>query len=195
VLDSLLRLLHPIVPFVTEELWTTLTGERTLVRADWPAADKERVDDVAEGEVENLQRVVTEVRRFRADQGVKPAQRVAARLDGLVGAGLAAHEGLIRSLARLDAAGGDFAATAKLSVGVGVTVELDTRGTIDVAAERARLTKDRAAVEKEAAQCRAKLGNPAFTDKAPEPVVAKIRQRLEAAEADLARIAAQLEAL
>ncbi|HTJ34585.1 MAG TPA: valine--tRNA ligase, partial [Dactylosporangium sp.] len=118
-----------------------------------------------------------------------------ARLDGLEGAGLAAHESLIRSLARLDAAGDDFAATATLAVGVGVTVALDTRGAIDVGAERARLTKDKAAAEKEAEQCRAKLGNPAFTDKAPEAVVAKIRQRLEAAEADLTRIAAQLDAL
>ena len=67
-------------------------------------------------------------------------------------------------------------------------MELDTRGAIDVAAERARLDKDRAAAEKEAAQCRAKLDNPAFTDKAPEPVVAKIRERLTAAESDLARI-------
>jgi valyl-tRNA synthetase len=74
-------------------------------------------------------------------------------------------------------------------------VELDTRGTIDVAAERARLGKDKAAAEKEAAQCRAKLDNPAFTDKAPEPVVEKIRQRLTAAEADLARITGQLDAL
>ena len=60
----------------------------------------------------------------------------------------------------------------------GVGVELDTRGTIDVAAERARLDKDRAAAEKEVAQCRAKLDNPAFTDKAPDDVVAKIRDRL-----------------
>jgi len=195
VLESLQRLLHPIMPFVTEELWTTLTGAPTVVRAEWPTADKELVDDPAEGEVENLQRVVTEVRRFRADQGVKPAQRVVARLDGLEGAGLAAHESLIRSLARLDAAGDDFAATATLAVGVGVTVALDTRGAIDIGAERARLTKDKAAAEKEAEQCRAKLGNPAFTDKAPEAVVAKIRQRLEAAEADLTRIAAQLDAL
>jgi valyl-tRNA synthetase len=76
-----------------------------------------------------------------------------------------------------------------------VTVELDTRGSIDVAAERARLLKDRAAAEKEAAQCRAKLDNPAFIGKAPEQVVAKIRERLAGAEAELARIGGQLDAL
>jgi valyl-tRNA synthetase len=81
-----------------------------------------------------------------------------------------------------------------LAVSGGVAVELDTRGSIDVAAERARLEKDRAAAEKEAVQSRAKLGNPAFSDNAPEGVVAKVRERLAVAEADLARIAAALEA-
>jgi valyl-tRNA synthetase len=105
------------------------------------------------------------------------------------------HEPLIRSLARLDAPGAQFAVTATLAVTGGVTVDLDTRGTIDVAAERARLEKDRAAAEKEAAQTRAKLDNAAFVGKAPEPVVAKIKDRLATAEADLARIAAALKAL
>ncbi len=195
VLDQLLRMLHPIIPFVTEELWTTLTRQESLVVAAWPAADPAYVDLSAETELTALQRVVTEVRRFRADQGVRPAQRVAAQLSGLDSAGLAEHEPLIRSLARLDDAGTEFAATAKLSVDGGVSVAVDTRGTIDVAAERARLEKDKAAAEKEAAQCRAKLGNASFVDKAPEPVVSKIRDRLVAAERDLARITAQLDAL
>jgi len=195
VLDQLLRLLHPIIPFVTDELWTALTGRHTVVVAEWPAPDSSYVDDAAELELAGLQRVVTEVRRFRSDQGLRPGQRVAARLVGLRGAGLAAHESLIRSLVRLEAASGGFAATASLAVAGGVGVELDTRGSIDVAAERARLEKDRAAAEKEATQCRAKLDNPAFADKAPEAVVAKIRERLAAAETDLDRIAAAIEAL
>jgi valyl-tRNA synthetase len=76
-----------------------------------------------------------------------------------------------------------------------VTVALDTRGGVDVAAERARLDKDRALAEKEAAQCRTKLGNPAFAGKAPPAVVARVSERLAAAEADLARIHAALAAL
>jgi valyl-tRNA synthetase len=193
VLDQLLRLLHPVIPFVTEELWTALTRGETLVRAAWPAVDKSYLDDAAEEEVAALQRVVTEVRRFRSDQGVRRGQRVTARLGGL--AGLAPHEPLIRSLARLDVPGDGFAASTSLAVPGGVTVELDTRGTIDVAVERARLGKDRAAAEKEIAQTRAKLDNPAFVDKAPEAVVAKAAVRLAAAEADLARIDAALESL
>jgi len=195
VLDQLLRLLHPVIPFVTDELWTTLTGDDSVVVAAWPVADAAYVDPIAETELTALQRVVTEVRRFRADQGVRPAQRVVAQLSGLDAAGLAAHEPLIRFLGRLDDAGDEFAATAKLSVDGGVSVALDTRGTIDVAAERARLEKDKAAAEKEAAQCRAKLGNASFVDKAPEPVVTKIRDRLAAAERELTRIVAHLDSL
>ncbi|RKR87773.1 valyl-tRNA synthetase [Micromonospora pisi] len=195
VLDQVLRLLHPIAPFVTDELWSALTGRETVQTATWPVTEPALVDDAAEAELAMLQRVVTEIRRFRSDQGLRPAQRVAARLDGLDGAGIAGHEPLIRSLVRLTDDEADFSATATLAVAGGVNVALDTRGSIDVAAERARLEKDRAAAEKEAAQARAKLGNPAFVDKAPEPVVNKIKDRLAVAEADLARIAAALEAL
>ncbi|HEY8533441.1 MAG TPA: valine--tRNA ligase [Micromonospora sp.] len=195
VLDQLLRLLHPVIPFVTDELWTALTGGESVVIASWPVADASRRDEAAEAEIGKLQRVVTEVRRFRADQGLKPGQRVPARLSGLAEAGLAAHEKLIRTLARLDAPGDAFAASARVAVAGGVTIELDTRGSIDVAAERARLMKDRAAAEREIAQCRAKLDNPAFLDKAPAHVVDKVRTRLQVAEEDLARITAALEAL
>jgi len=195
VLDQLLRLLHPIVPFITDELWSALTGEETMVTGEWPGADGSYVDDPAERLLLTLQRVVTEVRRFRSDQGLRPGQNVAAQLTGLEPAGLAELETLVRSLARLDEPTGAFQATATLALTGGVGVALDTRGSIDVAAERARLEKDRAVAEREAAQCRAKLDNPSFTDKAPEAVVAKIRERLAVAEADLVRIAAGLEAL
>jgi valyl-tRNA synthetase len=194
VLDQLLRLLHPVIPFVTDELWSALSGEETMVRSAWPTVDSSYVDDPAEATLAALQLVVTEVRRFRSDQGLKPGQRVATRLTGLR-SDVAPHERLIRSLARLDEPAKDFAATASLAVSGGVSVELDTRGTIDVAAERARLEKDRAAAEKEISQCQAKLGNPAFADKAPADVVAKIRERLVAAESDLQRITGALAAL
>ncbi|MFI9027612.1 valine--tRNA ligase [Streptomyces sp. NPDC053560] len=192
VLDVTLRLLHPVVPFVTETLWTTLTGKESVVIADWPSDSGFR-DPSAEKEIETVQQVVTEVRRFRSDQGLQPGQRVPARLD-LAGTELAAHEAAMRSLLRLQPAGEDFAATASLPV-AGATVALDLSGTIDVEAERKRLAKDLAAAEKEKAQATAKLGNEAFLAKAPEKVVDKIRTRLETAEADIVRITAQLERL
>ncbi|GAA0255972.1 valine--tRNA ligase [Cryptosporangium japonicum] len=195
VLDRLLRVLHPVTPFVTEALWTALTGKESVVIAEWPKAELGRRDPAAEAEIEALQRVVTEIRRFRSDQGLKPTQRVPARLDGLDALGVAAHETLIRSLSRLDPAGEDFTATGTVQVGAELTVSFDTSGTIDVAAERRRLEKDLAAAEKERAQNSGKLGNDAFLAKAPDAVVAKVRERLTAAEADLARLEAQLAAL
>ncbi|WP_030170865.1 valine--tRNA ligase [Spirillospora albida] len=193
VLDNLLRLLHPVIPFVTEELWTSLTGGDTIVTAPWPAADAGRADRGAEEIVESLQRLVTEVRRFRADQGLKPGQKVAAALEW-GDSPLAAHEEGVRALLRVTVPGDGFAATASLPV-EGVTVRLDTAGAIDVAAERRRLEKDLAAARKEAGQMRAKLGNEGFLAKAPEAVVAKNRGRLAQAEADMARLEAQLAAL
>ncbi len=198
VLDQLLRLLHPVIPFVTDELWCALNkveGDASVMVAAWPAANPALIDDAAEAELEMLQRVVTEVRRFRADQGLKPGQRVAAALDGLAAAGIAAHEPLMRFLARLDVPADGFTATGTVAVAGGVTVSLDTRGSIDVAAERARLTKDRAAAEKEISQATAKLGNEGFLAKAPEQVVAKLRERLATAEADVTRIDAALAQL
>ena len=184
-----------MIPFVTEELWTVLTGAETVTLAAWPVPEQGRVDDAAEEELTALQKVVTEVRRFRADQGLRPSQRVNAALTVLGNVGIDTHEPLIRSLARLDAPGADFATTATLTVTGGITVDLDTRGTIDVGAERARLEKDRTAAEKEAVQTRAKLGNDAFLAKEPEAVVTKIKDRLATAEADLTRINAALSAL
>jgi valyl-tRNA synthetase len=190
VLDTLLRLLHPSVPFVTEALWTALTGGESLVVADWPRADTGRADPAAEAAIGTVQSVVTEVRRFRSDQGVKPAQRVPARLSGGV-----VDVAAVRALLRLDEARDGFASTASLTTAAGVTVEFDLSEAIDVGAEQARLTKDLAAARKEHQVNTAKLANEAFTAKAPAAVVAKVRDRVAAAEADMARVQAALDAL
>ncbi|MEU3723258.1 valine--tRNA ligase [Streptomyces sp. NPDC031705] len=192
VIDVMLRLLHPVVPFVTETLWTTLTGRESLVVAEWPKDSGFR-DDAAEAEIGSVQAVVTEVRRFRKEQGLQDGQKVPARLE-LAGTPLAAHEAAIRQLLRLQPEGDAFSATATLPV-AGATVALDLSGTIDVAAERKRLTKDLGAAEKEKQQAEAKLGNEAFIAKAPDNVVDKIKGRLAKAEADIARIQAQLAGL
>jgi valyl-tRNA synthetase len=193
VLEVTLRLLHPVIPFVTDTLWTALTGGESVVVAAWPEADAGRADAAAEAEIAQLQQVITEIRRFRADQGLNPGQKVPAQLD-LSGTALSAHEGALRSLAKLQPAGADFHATANLAV-AGATVALDLSGTIDVAAERKRLAKDLAAAEKELTQAQAKLGNEAFLAKAAPAAVEKIHARQAKAEADITRLTAQIAAL
>jgi len=192
VLDQMLRLLHPVMPFVTDELWCALTGEDSVMVAAWPAY--EFSDPAAEAELASLMRLVTEIRRFRSDQGLRPGQRVPARLSGIEATPLAAHEDAIRALLRLTAPETGFAVSAALAV-EDVTVELDLAGTIDVEAERKRLEKDLTAARKEAQQSSSKLGNAAFTDKAPADVVAKTRQRLATAEADIVRLEGRLASL
>jgi valyl-tRNA synthetase len=194
VIDVLLRLLHPLTPFVTETLWTTLTGQETVVTAPWPVAEPAWADVDAEAAVGEVQRLVTEVRRFRNDQGLKPRRRVAARITTGADGPVALHEVEIRSLTWLDRAGDGFAPTASLQVGA-VRIDLDTSDAIDVGAERRRLDKDLAAARKELAQAAAKLDNEQFLAKAPEAVIARIRDRRVAAEADIARLEAQLAAL
>jgi valyl-tRNA synthetase len=190
VLDALLRLLHPMVPFVTETLWTALTGGESVVIASWPAPDARRHDPAAEREIADVQAVTTEVRRFRSDQGVKPSALVPARLRGA-----ASGEASIRSLVRLADPDETFTATATLTTATGVIVELDLSSAVDRDAERARLAKLLAAAEKEHADNARKLGNEAIVAKAAPAAVAKVRDRLAAAEADIARLRAALDAL
>jgi valyl-tRNA synthetase len=199
VLDRLLRLIHPVMPFVTDELWTHLTGGDSVMVAAWPAGDAEadegpRRDPAAEAEIEALMRLVTQVRRFRSDQGLRPSQPVPAVLAGLDATPLAGHEASIRSLLRLAAPGGQFAPTASVQA-EGITVRLDTAAAIDVAAERRRLDKDLAAARADLAQTERKLANPSFVERAPEAVVARSRDRLAAAQADIARLEERIGAL
>ncbi|MFE9580315.1 valine--tRNA ligase [Nocardia sp. NPDC006044] len=198
VLDSVLRLLHPVIPFVTESLWQALTDGESLVIAAWPQASGVATDQVSAQRISDTQRLITEIRRFRGDQGLADKQKVAAKLIGLDAAGLTELHDSVANLARLTAPGDEFAATATVEVrlsGATVTVELDTSGAVDLDAERRRLEKDLAAAEKELAGTAAKLGNEAFLAKAPEPVVAKIKDRQAVAAAEVARIGARLAEL
>jgi len=167
------------------------------VVAPWPVSPTSAVgrpDPDAEAEIAALQRLVTQVRRFRADQGLRPGQKVAARLGGIELTPLAGHAGAVRSLARLEQPGDGFTASARLAVG-DVAVELDLSGAIDVPAERKRLAKELAAAHKEVDTATAKLGNQQFLGKAPAEVVDRIRVRLAEAEAEIARVQSQLDHL
>jgi valyl-tRNA synthetase len=200
VLEGLMRLLHPVIPFVTEELWVALTGGQTIATAPWPGerlgspARPPARDAEAEAVIGSLMRLVTEVRRFRSDQGLRPGQRVPARLAGIGATPLAGHEDSIRALLRLAGPGARFAPSASV-LAEGVTVEVDTAGAIDTEAERRRAAKDLAAAAKEAEQAERKLANPSFLAKAPGDVVAKTQRRLAAARADIDRLTGRLAEL
>ncbi len=196
VLDQLLRLIHPVMPFVTEELWTALTGGESVMIAPWPAPDLQAADPQAEAVIDSLMRLVTGVRRFRADQGLRPTQPVPATFEGIGELPLAPHESSIRALLRLTEPAdlGAFRPNASVQA-EGVTVRLDTAAGIDVAAERRRLEKDLAAARADAEVSERKLSSQSFIDRAPADVVAKSRDRLAAAQAEIARIEERLTLL
>ena len=186
------------MPFVTETLWKSLTGEESVVIAAWPEPSGAITDAVAAQRIDDVRRLVTEVRRFRSDQGLGDRQRVSARLVGIAEADLAAQVPAVTALAWLTDPDDGFAPSAAVEVrltGGTVVVELDTSGTVDVAAERRRLEKDLAAAEKEMAQTTAKLGNADFLAKAPDAVVEKIRGRQQLAREEVGRIAARLDGM
>ena len=192
VLDQLLRLMHPVMPFITEELWTTLTGKESLVIAQWPVSAASLIDPSAAKIIEQVQEIVTEVRRFRNDQGVKPSQKLPARFN--LHKEIASYVPAMAFLLRLEDATSGFNAGAVVEFSSG-KVELDLTGTVDVAAERARLVKDLATAQKDRATAEVKLNNEGFMAKAPADVVVQIRERLQQTDGDIARITAQLAAL
>ena len=201
VLDVVLRLLHPSMPFITELLWTTLTEGETVTVAPWPtAADTNggaTADEVAARRIEDAEKLVTELRRFRSDQGVKPSQKVPAAID-FAAADLAGQEPLVRSLAKVTAPEDDFEESASLELRLSqstLTVALDTSGTVDKVAERKRLEKELAAANKELDGTGKKLANEAFLSKAPTEVVDKIRARRQVAQEEVERLTARLGGL
>ena len=190
VLDSLFRLLHPVMPFITEELWTTFTGGETLVTASWPKVDSSHLDSKSAALVGELQKVITEVRRFRNDQGVKPSQKIPGRF--IAPSDVAEYSSAMAFLLKLELK--DFTPSASVEIG-SIKVELDLSGSVDVVAERARLEKDLATAQKDMKTAEVKLGNEGFMAKAPANVVAEIKERMAATSADIERITAQLAAL
>ena len=190
VLDQLFRLMHPVMPFITEQMWTTLTGGESLVIASWPVANPAHVDKSAQNLVASLQEIITEVRRFRNDQGIKTSLKIPGRI--VAQGEIADYASALAFVVRMEL--GEITPSAKCEA-AGVTIEFDLTGSIDVVAERARLEKDLAAAIKDKQTAEVKLSNEGFMAKAPENVVVEIRERLEKTTSDIERITAALAAL
>ena len=192
VLDQLFRLMHPVMPFITEELWCSLTNNESLMIASWPKSDLSAQDQESVKLVAKMQEIVTEIRRFRNDQGIKSTAKVNAKFTGLKEAGLESYESALRHIVKCEAGGDKF--TAKTQIG-NVTVEFDLTGAIDLVAERSRLSKDLQTAQKDRDTAKVKLDNEGFMAKAPMEVVTEIRERLAQTTEDIARITALLEKL
>src|ERR1700682_4933242 len=199
-LETMLRLAHPFIPFITEELWqkvAPLAGVRgeSISIQPYPASDGSPLDSEAEREVTRIKERTVALRTLRSKRGVTPAQRIAGFAAG--------------TKASLGASSADVVALAKLS-GLEIVDELPSHDApveavgsdrlmlhieVDLVAERARLSKDIERLENDIAKGREKLANASFVSRAPAAVVAEERARLEANEATLNKVRTQLDRL
>ncbi len=198
VLDQILVMLHPFMPFITEELWSKM-GERPdypIITAQWPMADARALDPEAAQEIDWLIRLVSELRAARTGLNVPPGARLAlhvrdAHADTLER--LTRQNAALARLARVDRAEGEAPAGGALQIVVDeATYVLPLEGVIDLDAERARLTKAIAAAEKERDSLNARLSNPAFAEKAKPEAVEKARTDHAEKSAEAARLSAAL---
>jgi valyl-tRNA synthetase len=200
VLDECLKLLHPVSPFLTEELWQRLgeagpAREGLLITTPWPNLPDDYADAEAAAEIGWLMELVSEIRSIRSEMNVPGSARPALTLSGAGAATsqrLARHQGLILTLARLSSAAESAVAPAgAVPFVIGeATCALAIADVIDIDAERARLAKEVAALDADIERTARKLGNADFVARAPETVVEENRERLAAAEAAKAKLAA-----
>jgi valyl-tRNA synthetase len=197
VLGTIVRLLHPIMPFVTDELYRALHGAEVIGTA-WPAVDGSSIDAGAEKDFAFLQQIVSALRRFRADHEIAPSIRPTALVDTEHHELLEEHINRVLTLARWGAIQTNAAApdgpVARIVV-PGATIHVPLTGILDADAERARLRKEIDKHEADAGRVRAKLGNADFVAKAPEEVVEQQRERLAETEAAAAHLRDALEEL
>ncbi|MDH0865014.1 valine--tRNA ligase [Mitsuaria sp. GD03876] len=199
VLETILRLLHPIAPFITEELWQTVApiADRKatdyLVTAPYPVAQPERIDAPAVAWVEQLKSVVGTCRSLRGEMGLSPSDRVPLLAGGDLSF-LREAAPALKVLAKLQSVEliEDEAAfnqqSAMSPVLVHGAARLALKVEIDVEAERARIAKEIARLEGEVSKAEAKLGNESFVARAPAAVVAQERQRIADFSATVARL-------
>jgi valyl-tRNA synthetase len=202
VLEAVLRLAHPLIPFITEELWQKLaplagkTGD-TVMLAPYPKSQPEKIDAAAEQDVTVLKEWTVSARNLRTEASVAPAERVLlyATLTPPVSDSAAAIAALV-SLARLSGVKKvDVLPQSMAPVAVIGEARIMLHKEVDPAAERERLAKERTRLEGEVAKANAKLANTSFVERAPAQVVEQERQRLAAFEATLAKVKEQLDKL
>ncbi|WP_322106411.1 valine--tRNA ligase [Paraburkholderia sp. J41] len=212
VLETVLRLAHPVIPFITEALWQKVApltdaypqgkqeGEASIMTQRYPQAEQKKIDESAEQWAADLKAVIDACRNLRGEMNLSPATRVPLLVTGNAER-LASFAPYAQALARLsevqiiaDEATLD-AASAGAPVAIVGTDKLVLKVEIDVAAERERLSREIARLGNEVTKCKAKLGNDSFVAKAPPAVVEQEQKRLAEYQATLDKLTAQLARL
>ena len=199
-----MKLLHPYMPFITEEIWQHLPHEgSSIMKASWPSSQAGRSDAAAEAQMNLIMEAVKGIRNMRAEMNVPPGRRSEVILQAGsedVRSVLQQNEGYFRQLAAaepvtLPVVGAEKPENAMATVVAGLEVYLPLKGLIDVEKETARLSKERESLTKELARITGKLGNEGFMAKAPAAVVEKERAKAQECEDKLGAIRERMEYL
>jgi valyl-tRNA synthetase len=194
VLDQILKLCHPIIPFITEEIWKTiskLTGDSAecLMWSQYPVIDDSQIDVEAEKEMAWLQQIIQQLRTIRSEMSINPGKKIPLLIKVPENANysrLEAHENLLSSLAKIQSMQ-TIGSQQSTPVSASAIVDdweffIPMSGLIDQEAESSRLQKEISKIEQEISVCEKKLSLPAFRDKAPADVVAKEQEKLAQAQ-------------
>ncbi|MBD3667867.1 MAG: valine--tRNA ligase, partial [Kangiella sp.] len=210
VLESLMRLLHPFMPFITEEIWqrvAPLTGidtseQSSIMLQPFPVSQSQLIDDQAEQDIEWLKTIIVGVRNIRGEMNIAPgkplnvlfrngSEQDKSRLDS--------YRTFLSKLAKLESIewleAGQEAPMSATALAGKMEILIPMAGLIDVEQEITRLNKEKEKLEKEQQRISGKLSNKNFTDKAPEAVVNKEKEKLEDVESTLAKVAEQIKQL
>jgi len=195
VFQSLARLFHPVMPFLSEEIWQQLPHtEGSIVTAAYPKVSDFPTDPEALSQVATIQGIITAIRRIRADMEISPKVPVKLRTDDM--GVLEAHSDALRDLAGVHGLEqGGRTGPASTFVVEGRTYFVPLEGVVDLEAERARLNKVIAKIDKDMKFLSGKLGNKGFTERAPADVVDEIRVKHQAAQSRRERLVEALEGL
>ena len=202
VLETILRLAHPLIPFITEELWQTvapIAGAKThdsIMLAAYPQVDLARIDTAAEAKVDRLKALAYACRNLRGEMGISPAQRTPLLVAG-GGEEIREFAPILQALGKLSEVHivDDMPADAVAPVAVVGEIRLMLQVEIDVAAEKERLKKEIEKLEKQIAIAQGKLGNESFVARAPAAVVEQEKQRVAEFTATLEKLKPQLAKL
>jgi valyl-tRNA synthetase len=205
VLEALLRALHPLMPFITEEIWRRVApvagvAGPTIMQAPWPTASEHASDEAATADVDWMKKVILGIRQIRGEMDISPARRLSPLAQGATAEDARRFERYAALLGRLAGiepvrllAAGETAPPSAAAVADHLTLLVPMEGLIDPAAELARLTKKQQKNQQEIAKARAKLENPNFLSNAPPEVVAQEKERIAHFEKVNGSLARQIE--
>jgi len=196
VLETVLKLIHPVTPFVTEEIWSALPGERNpLMTSEFPALQENWLNPEAEAKMELLMGVITGIRNIRSEAEVHPSNKIEAFVncpDEAQRETIAAFTAAISDMTRLSSftvqETGEKPDDAGTYIYNDIEIFVPLAGMVDVAAELEKLARERKKVEAKLKQVNGKLGNEKFLANAPDAVVAKVKEEKEQLDAKLAKI-------